>query len=142
MDSPGSRSKGKGIKKAGRSRRVISRQLRAFPYTASKVLARDCSEQEFQGQIIGILASEQRADIEFVRGSWLEKIGFSHPRIFKIPERWMVSGEEVVSYPCFLSQGQMFLKGKEGLRQRMWHLNPPAGALSLGTQQFSLCAIF
>lgn len=70
-------------------------------------------EQEFQGQIVGILALEQRANVEFVRGAWLEEFGFSHPQIFEIPEHWMVSGEEVVSNPCFLSRGQMFLKEKE-----------------------------
>lgn len=38
----------------------------------------------------------------------------------------MISGEEVVSYSRFLSQGLMFLKEMEGLGQRMWHLNPPS----------------
>lgn len=126
MDSPGRRSKGKGGKKAGRSRRVISRQRRGFPYIASKVLAGDCSGEEFQGQIVGILTLEHRANVEFVRGAWLEELGFSHPQIFKIPEHWMISGEEVVIYPWFYSQSQMFLKEKEGLGQRMWHLSPPS----------------
>lgn len=59
-----------------------------------------------------------------MRGSGLEEFGFSHPQIFKIPKHWMISGEEAASYPCFSSRGQMFLKEKEGLGQRMWHLNP------------------
>lgn len=75
-------------------------------------------EQEFQGQIVRILALKQRANIEFVRGAWLQEFGFSRPQFCKIPEHWMISGEEVVSYPCVLSQ---FLKEKEGLGQRMWH---------------------
>lgn len=85
---------------------------------------------------------EHRANVQFVRRVWLEEFGFSHHQIFKIPEHWVVSGEKVVIYPWFSSQRQMFLKEKEGLGQRMWHLNPPTGALILGTQQFSLCATF